>query len=394
MRRILSIETSCDETSMALINESQKEDGHIFIHSHLTASQASMHAEYGGVFPAVAKREHIKTAIPLITALFKESRSSISDNEYFTIQNPESFSEKIYEIFGRDKDLAEEFIKFIAKHHIPKIDAVAVTYGPGLEMALWVGINFAKALGHVLNIPVIGVNHMQGHLVSPLISHDTLRENITYRNVPQNAVALLVSGGHTELIKIEDGKYSLMGETLDDAIGEAFDKVARLMNLSYPGGPLISKLAEQARMQNIEPVDLPRPMIHSGNYSFSYSGLKTAVMYYVRQFPVVTDEEKMALALGFENAAVEVLVKKTAKALEETNSNILILGGGVTANNFLQQELTNVCNKMNVEILNPIKSLTGDNALMIAMAAIVKIQNSGLVDESGFLKAKGTLELA
>ncbi len=391
--RILAIETSCDETSMALIDTAGEHNNKIIIHSHLIASQASMHAEYGGVFPAIAKREHIKTAIPLIKSLFQESKNTIKE-DWFLAEDVTNKEEKIKEIFGRDQDLAEEFIKFAHKHHFTKIDAVAVTNGPGLEMALWIGVNFARALGYLLNVPVIGVNHMMGHLVSPLISHAELGTEIEFKPIPEDAISLLVSGGHTELIHIQNGTFTLLGETVDDSIGEAFDKVARLMNLRYPGGPRISELAEEARTQDIKPVDLPRPMMHSNDYNFSYSGLKTAVMYYAKKFPVVAHVEKMAMALGFENAAIEVVVKKTLKALKDTNSNILILGGGVTANNHLQKELEKVCSENNIAISYPISSITGDNALMIALAAIVKINKTGLTDESDGLKATGTLQLA
>lgn len=392
--RILSIETSCDETSMALIDTSGEHNNKFVIHSHLIASQASMHAEYGGVFPAIAKREHIKTAIPLLKSLFQESKNTIPKDTWFLLEGINSKEEKIREIFGRDQDLAEDFIKFAHKHHFTKIDAVAVTHGPGLEMALWIGVNFARALGCILEIPVIGINHMMGHLVSPLIEHAQLGTEIDFKPIPDNAISLLVSGGHTELIHIQNGEYTLLGETVDDSIGEAFDKVARLMNLHYPGGPRISQLAEEAREKDIKPVDLPRPMLHSNDYNFSYSGLKTAAMYYAKKFPVVAHVEKMAMALGFENAAIEVVVKKTLRALKDTNSNILILGGGVTANNHLQKELEKVCAENNIEIHHPIKSITGDNALMIALAGIVKINKTGLVDESDGLKAVGTLSLA
>lgn len=397
--RILSIETSCDETSMALVDFSGAQSQTIFIHSHLTASQASLHAQYGGVFPAIAKLEHVKACVPLLNTIFLEAKESINTNEWVKIIDSAENINSINSILSRDPDLVNNLIEFIKNNDFPKIDAIAVTNGPGLEIALWVGITFAKALASLLNVPVIGVNHMMGHLLSGTLPADTLKKETALLPISQNSLSLLVSGGHTQLIHLtqienQTSKLELLGETLDDAVGEAYDKVARLMNLEYPGGPKISKLAEEARAQNIHPLDLPRPMLHSGNYNFSYSGLKTAVMYHLRKFPITNDNDKLALALGFENAAIEVLVKKTKKALEETDADMLLLGGGVAANVYLQSELNKICNDLNVTLLNPLKSLTGDNALMIAIAANYKIQNSGLNTEFDILVADGTMSVA
>ncbi len=390
--RILSIETSCDETSMSLVDFTEKDSTKILIHSHFTASQAMLHAEYGGVFPAVAKREHVKSITPLLIALLDESKSSIDSAEWRPAPNWNK--DKINEILNRDPELAEDLNRFLASATFPQIDAIAVTSGPGLEIALWVGITFAKALGYILDIPVIGVNHMMGHLVSSLIQDSSLRTEIDFANIPDNSLSLLISGGHTELININNGKYELLGETVDDAIGEAYDKVARLMGLLYPGGPRIAKLAKEAREKGITPVDLPRPMINSNDYNFSYSGLKTAVMYHLRKNKLETEEDNLAMALGFENAATEVIVKKVKNALIETGKTDLLLGGGVAANEYLNGELVRITSGLGVKTHSPIMALTGDNALMIALAGYIKIKENGLTDESGSIVAKGTLSVA
>ncbi len=392
--RILAIETSCDETSMSLVDFKKSPKETIFVYSHLTASQAQLHAQYGGVFPAIAKLEHVKACVPLMRSVFLESKNAFKKEDWINIKDIDTKSETIKEILNRDPNLANDLIEFIKNNDFPKIDAIAVTYGPGLEIALWVGITFAKSLGYLLNVPVIGINHMSGHLISGILTDDSLQKEIELKETPNNALSLLVSGGHTEIIQIENGQHKLMGETLDDAVGEAYDKVARLMDLTYPGGPKISKLAETARQQNVAPIDLPRPMLHSGDYNFSYSGLKTAVMYHLRKFPIQNENDKLALALGFENAAIEVLVKKTKKALSQTGANTLLLGGGVAANMHLQNELGKICKDLNVELLMPLKSLTGDNALMIALAANEKIKTTGLIDESSVLKATGVINIA
>ncbi len=399
--RILSIETSCDETSMALVElHKDSADGQtILIHSHMTASQAMLHAQYGGVFPVVAKREHVKALTPLFTALLDESKSSIKENEWSKVENLDEKIHKVKEILYRDPELSDDLVHFIKESKLPKIDAISVTSGPGLEIALWVGITFAKALGQIFEKPVIGINHMLGHLVSPMIQANDLRKKIDFTPIPDNSLALLISGGHTELVSIEKDsfghyKFQVIGETLDDAIGEAYDKVARLMGLLYPGGPRIAKLAEKARSKNIDPVILPRPMIHSGDYNFSYSGLKTAVMYYTKQNKIETDEQKMALALGFENAATDVILKKVKNALVDTGATSLLLGGGVSANVFLRNGLQQIANDLNIELHSPLNALTGDNALMIALATFIKTNNSILEDESGSIVADGTLSIA
>ena len=351
--RILSIETSCDETSMALVDMVNVDnDINILIHGHFTASQAQYHAQYGGVFPAMAKLEHIKACLPLLHTLFAESGISIPEDEWASITPGKEQIENINKILHREIELANGLVEFCTKEKFPKIDLISVTNGPGLEMALWVGINFAKSLGEILNVPVVGTNHMMGHLYSGLLPEDILHKEIKLNPIPNDAIALLVSGGHTELIQVESYKvesekkkthiqqYTLLGATLDDAVGEAFDKVARMLDLPYPGGPAISKLAETKRRYSVsgslaqtsessreifhqkniradgntipsevlDQLHFPRPMLHSKNYDFSYSGLKTAVLYYIQKNPIneAPDQEdyKMDIALAFEDAAI------------------------------------------------------------------------------------------
>ena len=424
--RILSIETSCDETSMALVDMVNVDnDINILIHGHFTASQAQYHAQYGGVFPAMAKLEHIKACLPLLHTLFAESGISIPEDEWASITPGKEQIENINKILHREIELANGLVEFCTKEKFPKIDLISVTNGPGLEMALWVGINFAKSLGEILNVPVVGTNHMMGHLYSGLLPEDILHKEIKLNPIPNDAIALLVSGGHTELIQVESYKvesekkkthiqqYTLLGATLDDAVGEAFDKVARMLDLPYPGGPAISKLAETKRRYSVsgslaqtsesngevlDQLHFPRPMLHSKNYDFSYSGLKTAVLYYIQKNPIneAPDQEdyKMDIALAFEDAAIEVLVKKTIKAMDETGANVLLVGGGVSANNYLKKELINAGKKYNFSVHFPLQSLTGDNALMIALATGIEYLYKEIKNQKDELKANGMLKIA
>jgi N6-L-threonylcarbamoyladenine synthase len=400
--RILAIETSCDETSMALVDIAinAQNELNMTIHSHFTASQAQYHAQFGGVFPAMAKLEHIKACVPLLHTTFMESKISISEDEWAQINLDANKTENINKILHREIDIANGLNEFCKNEKFPKIDLICVTNGPGLEPALYVGINFARALSEIMDIPVVGINHMLGHLYSSILPTDTMHTNIKLNNLPDHAIALLVSGGHTELIELLGGptsKYKLLGATVDDAVGEAYDKVARLMGLSYPGGPLVAKLAEEARKNissDILKPTFPRPMLHSKNYDFSYSGLKTAVMYYLRDYPINTDEDKMALALAFEEAAIEVLVKKTNRAMEELSVDTLLVGGGVSANNYLRSELQKIAEKNNFTVHFPLQSLTGDNALMIAIACGIQYLNKDIINQKDTIVANGMLSVA
>ena len=261
----------------------------------------------------------------------------------------------------------------------PNIDYISVTAGPGLEPALWVGISFARALGVAWNIPVIPANHMEGHIVSPLLSihpsasgHSPQGEN----PVVFPALALLISGGHTELVLIKNWlDYTVIGRTRDDAVGEAFDKVARLLSLPYPGGPHVSKLAEEARVAHTTPsVKLPRPMLKTKDFDFSFSGIKTAVLYSVQKQIPLSEEIKKEYALEFENAVTEVLVAKTKRALDEYTIKTLILGGGVVANTYIRKEFQKMVDEFGgVKLLIPAIKDSTDNAVMIAAAGYLHI---------------------
>ncbi|HUC89130.1 MAG TPA: tRNA (adenosine(37)-N6)-threonylcarbamoyltransferase complex transferase subunit TsaD [Candidatus Paceibacterota bacterium] len=366
--KILAIETSCDETAISLIEVKKSKNKHNFkILGNNVSSQIDLHKEFGGVFPALAKREHIKN-LPIVF----------------------------------EKVLRQ------AKLRIEKIDAITVTIGPGLEPALWTGIVFAKELHEKYKIPIIPVNHMEGHIFSIFPKKGkTFSIDLNKKMFP--ILSLLISGGHTELVLVKNwGKYKKIGQTRDDAAGEAFDKVARMLGLPYPGGPEISRLANIERgnliplplnkgeagrgsLNSIHPssilplvrgggtqIQLPRPMIHSKDYDFSFSGLKTAVLYMIRDIGNLTEEIKKKIAKEFEDAVVEVLVYKTIKAIKEYKIKTLIVGGGVSANSYLQEKMLLKIkeDKIKTKVHFPSKDLTGDNALMIAIAGYFQFINS------------------
>ncbi len=347
----LGIETSCDETALCLL-ETREINGitEYKILGNIIHSQINLHREFGGVFPMLAKREHIKN-LPI---LYKEVLNSakITENE---------------------------------------INKIAVTKGPGLEPALWTGILFAKEIGEKLKIPVIPINHMEGHIVGSLISNSEI--HIDYKKLPNieyPCLAILISGGHTEIVKISEiGKYKILGATVDDAVGEAFDKVARMLGLPYPGGPEISKLAEMARNNNIpNQITLPRPMLHSNNLNFSFSGLKTSVLYTLKKLGEINEEQKQDIAREFENSVTEVLISKTKKAIESEGPTTLIIGGGVIANKYIRKAFEKLALEYSLKIYLPVSGLSGDNALMIAMVGALKTNT-----HSEEIKADGNLSL-
>ncbi len=348
--KILAIETSCDETAVALLECSGEIDAPQFkILSNAIVSQIDMHKEFGGVVPMLAKREHEKNLPILVEKVLKEAQESL------------------------DK---------------PNIDYIAVTAGPGLEPALWAGIVFAQEIGEKWGIKVLPINHMEGHIYSTLFG---IKEKLI---LP--AVALLISGGHTELIYIKNyGEYKMIGQTRDDAVGEAFDKVARLLGLEYPGGPKISKLAEKHRKEAKTPsFELPRPMINSDDFDFSFSGLKTSVLYRLKD-QIITEEVKEEMARAFEDSAIEVLITKTEKALLQYGVNTLIVAGGVSANKYLRSELEKIKVKnTGLNLLLPENSLTTDNAVMIGITAYINLlKNPNLAIETHSIKARGNLSL-
>lgn len=398
--KILGIETSCDETAISIIKAEgdikKPESLRFDVLADAVLSQIAIHKEYGGVFPSVAKREHAKALIPLFKQTL-EKTGTLKFEENILDKNTE---EQIRKILEREADLADQFLAFIPTISKPDIDAIAVTKGPGLEPALWVGINFAKALSIIWNIPIIPTNHMEGHIVSALtdkIFHsDGTPEPQKAPEVTFPAIALLISGGHTELVLIEDWtKYKVIGRTKDDAVGEAFDKVARMLGLPYPGGPEISKIASISRNSNKENLEfkLPRPMIHSGDYDFSFSGLKTAVLYTVKKLGEIEDETKQDLAREFEDAVVEVLISKTKKAQNEYGAGSIILGGGVSANKEIRHAFENWTKENNLNLFIPNAKLSTDNALMIAIAGYIEHESGGKEFSGMDFVADGNLSL-
>lgn len=361
--KILAIETSCDETAVSVIEASGDHvAAHFSVLGNALLSQIELHREYGGVFPTLAKREHAKNLVPIARAALTEA--SMLQSNYCDLN--EETEKKIEELLEREPEMTSQFIEFVKENEVPDIDAIAVTAGPGLEPALWVGINFAKALSIVWEKPLIPVNHMEGHIFSSLLKNDA----IEHTKLP--LLALLISGGHTELVLMQDWlSYELIGQTQDDAVGEAFDKVARMMDLPYPGGPEISKLAEAARSENLdEIIKLPRPMLDKDNCDFSFAGLKTAVLYTLKGMGEITEEDKKNVAHAFENAASEVLIKKTLRAIEEHGVQTLVLGGGVSANHHIRRVFEETIAKEHpeVDLCLPDPKLTTDNAIMIGIA--------------------------
>ncbi|MHB1118251.1 MAG: tRNA (adenosine(37)-N6)-threonylcarbamoyltransferase complex transferase subunit TsaD [Minisyncoccota bacterium] len=396
--RILAIETSCDETGIAILETTGalgavSPRAHIKVLADVLVSQANIHATYGGVFPAVARREHAKNMMPLIIQALSEA------DLLRTPKNPRILGPKEKEvlanIFHKEPELLEHFQTTLLGISTPHIDAVAVTSGPGLEPALWVGINTAQALGALWGIPVIPVNHMEGHIVSSLLTPKPEKDGkkmfaIALPRYP--ALALLISGGHTELVLVQKaGTYEILGQTRDDAVGEAFDKVARMLGLAYPGGPEVSKLAEQAPLEQKLAEPLPRPMLKSGDFDFSFSGLKTAVLYAIKRFITLTERDKALIAKDFEDSVTEVLLAKTLAAAKKYNVHEIILGGGVSANKKIRSTFhTTISRELpDVKLFLPDRALSTDNGLMIG---IVGLTRSGKVQKT--IVAQGTMRLA
>ncbi|MBU2010176.1 tRNA (adenosine(37)-N6)-threonylcarbamoyltransferase complex transferase subunit TsaD [Patescibacteria group bacterium] len=397
--KILAIETSCDETAISIIKTYEKSNSStpkFIILSNQLFSQAKIHAQYGGVFPMVAKREHCKIIMPLLKLALTEAKMFTKRKKPITLGADEKMYKKI---FKKEPELFEQFSALIKNTKKPKIDAIAVTKGPGLEPALWVGINFAKALSLVWNIPLLPINHMEGHIVASLLkSKDKSMsyakawdQNVKCKTIKFPAVALLISGGHTELVLIKNWfAYKILGKTRDDAVGEAYDKVARMLGLPYPGGPQISRLAETIPDKSSR-FPLPRPMFNSDNFDFSFSGLKTAVLYTIKKIPRLTPKIKAEIANEFENAIVEVLLKKTLLATQKHKARTIILGGGVSANKRLRKYFQNMAKENNIELLLPNPALSTDNALMIAIAAYCRVIKPNKKTELTTTKQKTSL---
>lgn len=308
---LLAIETSCDETAVALIDENRK------LLANIVASQIKIHQKFGGVVPEIASRHHLEQVNRLITLALEEANISLSD-----------------------------------------LQAITVTYGPGLVGALLVGVSTAKALAYGLNIPLVGINHIEGHIYANWIEHDDIEFPI---------VCLIVSGGHTALVIMHGhGKYELLGQTQDDAVGEAYDKVARAMGLGYPGGPIIDKLA---RTGDPEAIKFPRAWLGEDSYDFSFSGVKTSVLNYLNRASLKGEEiKKEDLAASFQASVVEVLVEKIIKAAKSKGLKAVALAGGVAANSSLRDILKKRCAKEGFRLIYPSLEYCTDNGAMIACA--------------------------
>src|SRR3990167_4330999 len=338
---ILSIETSCDETAISVVEaKGSAESPGFSILGNACFSQIKIHKEYGGVYPNLAKRDHQKNLVPLLIEVLKESK-------FFKLETKdEKLPTEIEKILEREPELLRQFKEFIPTIEKPPIDMIAVTVGPGLEPTLWVGVNFAKSLSRVWNIPIEPTNHMEGHIASVLIEKPL--------------------------------KYKILGETRDDAAGEAYDKVARMLGLSYPGGPEISRLAKEDRekRQEANVWRLPRPMIHTDDYDFSFSGLKTAVLYRLRDAKKITNSQKKEIAREFDDAVTEVLIRKTERALRNYDIKTLIVAGGVAANPNIRESFAALKKPLSgLSVLFPTIKLSTDNSIMIAMAAFLRISS-------------------
>lgn len=395
--KILGIETSCDETAISLI-ETDAVNKTLKILGNTVHSQIDMHVPYGGVFPMVAKREHAKNLIPVLQKTLVPTTSTVNAVSEDTLKTIDT-------ILALDPELLAAFKAYIPTIPKPDIDLICVTVGPGLEPALWVGISFAKALSYVWNIPVVPSHHMEGHVLAALI--EKTDEN-TYRfldtEIQYPAITLLLSGGHTQIINVNKKggrfEYGIVGETRDDAVGECFDKVARMMGIPYPGGPKISKLAAEARAAGIlSPEPLPRPMIKSMDFDFSFSGLKTAVLYLTQKLTKgengtvlsLTENQIKGIAREVEDAVTDVIVTKVAAAAEKYIAETLIVGGGVIANTHIRNALEKFCNDSHIKLLLPQTDHATDNGLMIAIAGY--FGRAHTVDWQHIPKAKGTVPI-
>lgn len=311
--RILGIESSCDESAIALLNINK---GEVKIEKNIVSSQINIHKQYGGIVPEVAARHHAENFFPIL----KESKIDLN-----------------------------------------KIDNIAVTYGPGLITSLMIGLELAKTLAYTLNKPLIPVNHIEAHIYSNWLSYPELFSKKIFPSL-----AVVVSGGHTQIFLMKDyGKYKLIGQTVDDAVGEAYDKVAKILDLGYPGGPIISQRANQYKGK--DNLEFPRPMKYTKDLNMSFSGLKTAVLYKVRAEKKWTDNKINEYCFSFQEAVIDVLTYKIIKAVQKYNIQNILLGGGVSANRELREALKIKAEELKIKTYFPELKYTGDNAAMIAI---------------------------
>lgn len=385
--KILAIETSCDDTGIAVLSVQDEstsgKEGNFVVLANEIASQIKVHQKYGGVFPAMAKREHQKNTVPTFVKALKKAK--LLNPRPCTLDPKKVKTFKT--ILEREPELLKRIIPFLKKYSRPAVDYIAVTNGPGLEPCLWVGVNFARALSYFWDIPIIPVNHIEGHI---LVNFFNENSKLKILNSKLPTIALVVSGGHTQIVLVNKiGDYKILGETRDDAAGECFDKAAKILGLGYPGGPIISKLAQKAS-RGPTPTDfkLPRPMMHTKDYDFSFSGLKTAILYKVKKdigyAPLKpnfakTKKGKIYVAemcTEIQQAIIDVLLKKTLKAVKDYGAKTIILGGGVSANSELKKQFQQACDRHceeqgqsgNLNLVFPEPVLSTDNGAMIAIA--------------------------
>jgi N6-L-threonylcarbamoyladenine synthase len=464
--KILAIETSCDETSLALIEKISC--GKYLVHSHETISQMNLHREWGGVYPTLSRREHEKNLIPLLHKVLSDAdllEEIAHTSSGFQPPSPnlgegkEKTEEKLGEniiLLERYPDLKEKVFEFFSKYKLKENITsedfkIAVTNGPGLPPALWVGVNFAKVVSILLGngnskTPLYPINHMEGHIVGAIsrttpsvtIATASPREAtinttdlealpfgkvadrpegvfVEISKIKYPVINLLISGGHTELVLSDKNlSYKKIGETQDDAVGECFDKVARMLDLPYPGGPEIGRLAKAGRELSeipssdeegrktfeksfwggVEIKSFPRPMLYSKDLNFSFSGLKTHILYLIQNYKKnrldILDREdfpediKIKIATEFEYTVRDILISKTRKAIEENLAQTLVVGGGVASSPYLRENFEKLGKALNIETYISDKTLSTDNALMIALCAANKIENK-VEPEENFL---------
>ena len=334
---ILGIETSCDETACAVVEDNKK------ILSNIISSQVKLHKKYGGIVPEIASRRHVEIINFIVAEALKK-----------------------------------------AKVNLNKIDLIAVTYGPGLKGSLLIGLSCAKSIAYAKGIPLIGISHLEGHIYANFLQHKNLKPPL---------MALVISGGHTELILMKKhNEYEILGRTRDDAIGEAYDKVAKFLDLGYPGGPVIDKLAKSG---NPLAVKFPRPYLR-GSWDFSFSGIKTAVVNYVNKLPSINRKIKIDIVTSFQQAVIEVLVNKTIEAAKKYKAKTIILGGGVASNSALRTLFNKRIKEEKLKLYYPSDVLCTDNAAMIACTAYYKVKTGKKVlKKSDFmsLSAEPNLEI-
>jgi len=371
--KILAIETSCDDTCIAV---AECHGNNFKLLSSIISSQVEVHKKFGGVYPALARREHQKNLTLVLEQALKQAKIEPNDTRPHRYAKRRGQEYQIKKILEREELLCERLQKFLKDYPKPKIDLIAVTNGPGLDPCLWTGVNFAKAISATWKLPIIPINHIEAHIMANFLlkigSNNKFSRINNKKNFP--IISLIASGGHTQIIFIKKlGQYKIIGETRDDAAGEAFDKIARILGLGYPGGRAIEKEAKKA-INNKLSIKLPRPMFWTKDYDFSFSGLKTAVLYNFKKRKRITKNYISTIAKEVQQAIIDVLIKKTVKAAKGYKAKTIILGGGVSANKELQKQFKKKIKKENLDfkLQIPLIEFCGDNAAMIAITACLK----------------------